>query len=393
MQDSFHFNSTDIIEKDSLDVKLKAGDPLRIKFGADPTKPDLHLGHAVPIFALKQLQDLGHKIVFLIGDFTAKIGDPSGRDTTRPVLTDEEIEANAKTYLDQVGKILDLDRCEIRSNSEWYSKMNFADILKIASNATVAQITEREDFQKRLKSGQDVGLHEILYPLMQGYDSVELKADVEVGGHDQLLNMLMGRSLQKKMGQAPQDVITFPLLVGTDGKRKMSKSLDNYIAFQDSPENMFGKLMSITDEAIDQYIDLLTTFPQEEKDQLKKSLKDGENPKIVKELVAENITSTFHSTEEAVRAKEYFVRTIVNKEIPEEIDTYYFETENGEKLVKILVDSQIASSNSDATRLIKSGGVSIDSNKVDDINFEVKTSGAIIKVGKRRYVKVMNKND
>lgn len=366
------------IVKDSLREKLASGKKLRIKYGVDPTRPDIHLGHAVGLWKLRELQDAGHTVIFLIGDFTTKIGDPSGRNTTRPVLTDEEIKANAKTYFDQVGKILDIEKTEVRYNSEWFSKMNFNDILKLSGQFTVAQIVERDDFAKRLKEGTDIGLHEILYPLMQAYDSVELKADVEFGGLDQKFNMLAGRELQKKMGQAPQDVLMLELLVGTDGKIKMSKSAGNYIAITDPANDMFGKIMSIPDEAMPQYFELCTNM----------EMPKNENPRDTKIQLAKEIVKIYHGEKEAEEAEAEFDRVHKNKELPTVMD----EVKIGASelnIVDIIVEAKLAVSKSDARRLVEQGGVSINDERIDDPQKEIKIeSGLILKVGKRNFVRI-----
>jgi tyrosyl-tRNA synthetase len=377
-------NAEKIIEKNSLEVKLRSGKKLRVKFGADPTKPDLHLGHAVALRVLKKFQQEGHTIIFLLGDFTAGIGDPSGRDKTREPLTEEQIKENARTYLDQVGKILDLKLCEVRRNSEWYGKMDLPKILEVLSKATLAQVIEREDFKKRLEAGVDIGLHEVIYPVMQGYDSVELKADVEVGGQDQLLNMLMGRDIQKKYGHPPQDVITVPLLIGTDGKQKMSKSYGNYIGLTDKPEDQFGKVMSIPDKLIESYLDLVTNFDDARIKKLKSELKGG-NPKDVKEQIAENVVEIYHGKDEAKKAREHFNRVFRQKKMPEEMDEI---TVHPNKIPSILVETGLASSNSQAYRLIEQNGVKLDGRAVDEDNLIVKAGSHILQVGKFKFVKI-----
>ena len=381
-------NVLEVIEKESLLKKLESGKSLRIKLGADPTRPDLHLGHTITLRKLKEFQDLGHKIIFLIGDFTCKIGDPSGRDTTRPMLSDEEIEKNAQTYLDQVGKILDVEKCEVRRNSEWYSKMGFAEVLKFVSKITVAQVIEREDFKERLRGGSDLALQEVIYPVMQGYDSVMLKADVEIGGSDQKLNMLMGRDLQKKFNQAPQDVVTMPLLVGTDGVKKMSKSLDNYIGISDSPENQFGKTMSIPDRSIEDYLDLATNFEENKIEELKEKLRSGQNPRDIKEIIAGRIVELYCGLPEVKRAKEHFDRVFRKKELPENIKEV--RVEGDEKgIIELLVETGLAQSNSRARQLIEQDGVRINGEVVSDIYKKVDLSGEkILQVGKFKFAKV-----
>jgi len=373
-----------IIEEESLKVKLQSGKKLRVKFGADPTKPDLHLGHAVVLRVLKEFQQKGHTIIFLLGDFTARIGDPSGRDKTREPLSEAQIKENAKTYLDQVGKILDLKLCEIRRNSEWYEKMDLPKILEVLSKATLAQVIEREDFKKRLEAGADIGLHEVIYPVMQGYDSVELKADVEVGGQDQLLNMLMGRDIQKKYGYTPQDIITVPLLIGTDGKRKMSKSYGNYIGLADKPEDQFGKVMSIPDELIGSYLELVTNFDDARIKELKSELKSG-NPKNVKEQIAENVVEIYHGKDEAERAREHFNCVFRQKKTPQEMDEFKVHSN---KITSILVETGLASSNSQAYRLIEQNGVKLDGKVVSGDNLIMEAGAHILQVGKFKFAKI-----
>lgn len=389
--DFFEKGVDQIIEKKSLEQKLKSKKKLRIKIGVDPTRPDIHLGHAVALRVLKKLQDAGHTIIFLIGDYTTKIGDPSGKNTTRPILSDAEIKKNAKTYFDQVGMILDLKKTEIRYNSEWFSKMNFNEILELAGKFTVAQIVERDDFEKRLKNGIDVGLHEMLYPLMQAYDSVVLKADVEFGGTDQRFNMLAGRDLQKKMGQTPQDIVMVPLLVGLDGKEKMSKSLDNYIGITESPESMFGKVMSIPDSLIESYFTLCT---DESSIQIKKYLESmnppaggGKNPRDVKAQLAEKIVILYHDKKKALLAKEEFFNVFSKKELPKEIPEVKLKGDFA--LPAFLTEIGACESNSEARRLIEQGALTIDGAKVTDAKSQIATHpGMIVQVGKKKYYKI-----
>lgn len=385
--DFFEKGVVEIIEKESLEQKLKSKKKLRIKIGVDPTRPDIHLGHAVALRVLKKLQDAGHTIIFLIGDYTTKIGDPSGRNATRPILDDAEIKKNAKTYFDQVGIILDLKKTEIRYNSEWFSKMNFNDILQIAGKFTVAQITERDDFEKRLKNGIDVGLHEMLYPLMQAYDSVVLNADVEFGGTDQRFNMLAGRVLQKKMGQAPQDVVMVGLLVGLDGKEKMSKSLDNYIGITEEPNSMFGKAMSIPDTLIESYFVLCT---DETEVQIKKHVADmkaGKNPRDIKADLAEKIVEIYHGKKKAEEAKKEFFNVFSKKELPKDIPEV--KITGTYTLPLFLIELGAVVSTSEARRLIEQGGLKIDNTKITDPKSEIATHpGMLVQVGKRKIYKI-----
>lgn len=383
---------SEIINADSFEKKLKSSKKLRIKLGVDPTSPDLHLGHAVILWKLKDLQSQGHKIIFLIGDFTAKIGDPSGRNTARPILNDDEIEVNTRTYLDQVGKILDVDKCEIRKNSEWYKKMNFADVLKILGKSTVAQVLEREDFKLRLDEKSDIGIHEMIYPIMQGYDSVELKSDVEVGGQDQKLNMLIGRDMQRKYNQLEQDILIFPLLVGTDGKKKMSKSFGNYIGLNEKAENQFGKAMSIPDSAIEDYLELVCNFPPVEINELKSRLSEGENPKLIKEKIAQRIVELYHGREEAQKVRDDFDRVHRNKEVPEEVQEKLVEVADI-GVVDALIESGLAVSRSEALRLISQGGVRVDGQKIETNSYIISLdSPVVLQVGKLKFVKLICEN-
>jgi len=388
-QEFFYRGVAELIEQKSFKDKLTSGRKLKIKFGVDPTRPDIHLGHSVVMWRLKELQDAGHTIIFLIGDYTTKIGDPSGRNTTRPVLTDKEIAENAKTYFNQVGKILNIDKTEIRYNSEWYSKMNFNDILQIAGKFTVAQIIERDDFEKRLKAGTDIGLHEMLYPLMQAYDSIVLNADVEVGGSDQRFNMLAGRDLQKKMGQSPQDVVIFDLLVGLDGKVKMSKSVGNYIALTDTPSTMFGKIMSIPDTLIVDYFILCTKLPDAEIGKIKENLSAGENPRDIKIRLGFEIVKLYYGEVEAENAKEEFINVFSKKELPKEMTECKISAKQL-TLLKLLTELDAAESSSGARRVIEQGGVKIDGERVTDPNSEIEiVPGKVIQVGKRKYFKLI----
>ncbi len=378
---------TEVIVKSELEKKLASGKSLRIKFGVDPTRPDIHLGHAVVLWKLKQLQDAGHTIIFLIGDYTAKIGDPTGRNATRPMLSDEEIKANAKTYIDQVGQILDIAKTEVRYNSEWYEKMSFADILLLSSKITLQQIIERDDFAKRLKSGIEIGMHEMLYPLMQAYDSVVLKADVAFGS-DQKFNELAGRDLQKKMGQAPQDVVVTEILVGTDGKEKMSKSLDNYIAITDSATEMYGKVMSIPDSAILTYFKLCTDVEEKALKVIEDELTSEKNPRDIKSELAKLIVERYHNAEEAEEAELEFSRVFSNKEMPTEISTHQVENDSI-NIIDLICEVGFAESRGEARRLVEQGGVSIDSEKITDPSLTIETSGEkILKVGKLKFVRI-----
>ncbi len=387
-EDFFDRGVTEIITEVSFRKKLKTGKKLRIKYGVDPTKPDIHLGHASVMWRLRKLQDDGHTIIFLIGDYTTKIGDPSGRNTTRPVLDDAEIKKNAMTYFEQAGKILDMAKTEIRYNSEWFSKLSFNDLLQITGKFTVAQIIERDDFEKRLKNGHDIGLHEVLYPVMQAYDSVILNADVEFGGGDQKFNMLAGRDLQKKMDQPPQDVVMFKLLVGLDGKIKMSKSADNYIGITEEPKQIFGKIMSIPDSAIIEYFELTTKVSNKEIKKIKAELKDGSNPRDIKIKLAREIVSIYCGEKEAESAADEFEKVFSKKELPTNIPEMKIDDGNY-NILTILSLIGVVSSKSDARRLVEQGGVRIDEAKITDPTASVAiTKGTLVQVGKRNFFKI-----
>lgn len=375
--------------------KLKQDRPLRIKLGVDPTAPDLHIGHAVPLRKLRQFQDLGHKVILIIGDFTAQIGDPSGRDSTRPPLSKEEVLENAQTYIDQAWRILLPEQTEIRYNSEWLGKLNFSDILQIASRFTVARILERDDFSKRYNEQQPISLHEFLYPLAQSYDSVAIKADLELGGTDQLFNLLAGRELMEKYDMEPQVTLTMPLLEGTDGVLKMSKSYGNYIGLTDTPEEMFGKVMSIPDTLIYKYYLLATMLPFNEIEEIGKSLEDGTgHPNKLKRRLAREIISLYHSAEAAVEAEEAFNRVFRDHQMPEEIDEVEVELEGSVFLPALLSSIGFSSSNGEARRFIDGGGVRVDGEALAPKTYELpaeKLSGSVIQVGRRKFARLIAK--
>jgi tyrosyl-tRNA synthetase len=375
----------DIIGGERLFKALENGETLRFKMGMDPTSPDLHLGHAVGLRILRKLQDLGHEIIIIVGDYTALIGDPSGRSKTRPPLETAAIDANAKTYLAQVGMMLDVKKIELVKNSKWLSKLTFADLIKLATNFTVARIMERDDFAKRYKNGVDIHLHELLYPLMQAYDSVAVKASVEMGGTDQTFNMLAGRELQKKLGLPEQAVITCPLLIGLDGEHKMSKSLGNYIGITESAESMYGKVMSIPDKLIINYFELATELPTGEITKIKNELLTGANPRDVKMRLAREIISIYHSKGAVKKAEDAFVKTFQKKEIPDEIPE---KKVSSKMLADVLVEVGFADSKSDARRTIVQGGVKVDGKVVDDAALEV-GPGSLIQKGKRFFVRIV----
>ncbi len=384
----------EILLEDNLLTKLKKEIPLKIKAGFDPTAPDLHLGHTVLINKLKQFQDLGHEIIFLIGDFTGMIGDPTGKNITRKPLSKEDVTKNAKTYEEQIFKILDKEKTTVVFNSEWMGKMDAADMLQLASKLTVARMLERDDFQKRYSKGQAIAIHEFMYPLIQGYDSVALKADVELGGTDQKFNLLMGRELQKEAGQDPQVVITMPILEGLDGVQKMSKSLNNYIAIADSPDNMFGKIMSISDNLMWRYLELLSFRSMDEIKAWQKKVEEGKNPRDIKVLLAEEIVERFHSREAAKKANENFVARFKKNQIPDDIEQFVLTCQEATMgIAYVLKESGLTNSTGEALRMIKQGAVKIDGNKISDQKFQVKVStDAVFQVGKRKFAKILIKS-
>lgn len=372
--------TNEIISEEELAKKLSSGKKLRIKLGVDPTAPDLHLGHSVIINKLKVFQDLGHQIVFLIGDFTARIGDPSGRSATRPMMTEEQIIKNIKTYQEQVFKILDKEKTEIVFNSKWLNALGIEGLLKLASKHTVAQMLVRDDFEKRFKADIPISIVEFMYPLLQAYDSVALNADVELGGNDQKFNLLLGRDMQRDAGQEPQVVITMPLLVGTDGVKKMSKSYKNYIALNDAPQEMFGKLMSISDELMMVYYELLT---QENLDTVKQM-----HPKEAKMKLGAIIVERYWGAEAAKNAQEEFNKIFANKDLPTEIEEYKCDKDKI-KLSELLFVSKMVSSKNEARRLIEQGGAKVNSQKITaDTEIEIK-DGIILQAGKRKFKKII----
>ncbi|PIR40145.1 MAG: tyrosine--tRNA ligase [Candidatus Zambryskibacteria bacterium CG10_big_fil_rev_8_21_14_0_10_34_34] len=375
----------EVIVKEHLKERFCSGEKLRIKLGIDPTASDLHLGHAVPLRKLKQFQDLGHQIIFLIGDFTAKIGDPSGRDDARKVLSEKEVEENMKNYQKQAGKILDMKKVEIRYNSEWYKNLGYNFLFELTSKFTIARILERDDFKKRIKDDIDISMLEILYPLLQGYDSVALDADVEIGGTDQKFNLLMGRKVQRRYGKPEQDILTVPLLEGLDGVNKMSKSLNNYIGINEDSDNMFGKTMSISDSLVRKYFRLLTDLQEDEIDGMRKKVGMDFNPKNIKIKLAKEIVKMYHGEKEAKKAQENFERTFSKREFPE--DAKVLKVLKTDKLIDVLVDNKIVESKSEFRRLILAGAVSdFPNKKISDSNEAVGGSERKIKVGKRVFV-------
>ena len=376
----------EILPLDELKTKLKKNKPLRIKLGMDPTAPDLHLGHTVVINKMKQLQDLGHEIIFLIGDFTGMIGDPTGKNVTRKPLTKEDVLENAKTYQDQIFKILDEEKTTIAFNSAWMNKMSSTEMISLASKHTVARMLERDDFSKRYKGGQAISIHEFLYPLVQGYDSVALRADMELGGSDQKFNLLVGRELQKQANMEPQVILTMPILEGLDGVQKMSKSLDNYIGIDEDPDSMFGKIMSISDELMWRYLELLSFESLETIESWKKEVENGENPRNIKFRLAEEIITRFHSNKEAKKAQQNFIDRFAKNQIPEEMDEYTFS--KGLKIANLLKDSDLVNSTSEAFRMIKQGAVKMDGEKINDKDFTPNVGTSVYQVGKRKFARV-----
>jgi len=371
----------DLLKK--LESSYASNRPLNIKAGFDPSAPDLHLGHMVLLKKLKDFQDLGHRVYFLIGDFTARIGDPSGQKEIRPRLTKEEAQRNAKTYKRQIFKVLDPKKTKVVLNSEWLEKMNFEDVLELSSHYTIARILERDDFMLRYKEGKPISLTEFLYPLIQGYDSVALESDIELGGRDQKFNLLVGRELQRDYGQSPQVIITLPILEGTNGVQKMSKSLDNYIALEDSAKDIFGKVMSIPDSLILRYAELLTKLDLED-------IKNN-NARDAKLILAEAIVEIFYSKDEAKDSKDNFIKVFSNKEAPQEIEEHQINSETW--IVDLIVHSGCVKSNSDARRLIKQGAVTLGSSRIEDEDFQLAERGEyILKVGKHRFRKIIFKD-
>jgi tyrosyl-tRNA synthetase len=381
-------NVIDLITQEELKEKAKQGRPLRIKLGADPTSPDLHLGHAVVLHKMREFQEMGHHVIFVIGDFTAMIGDPSGRNKVRKPMTQEQIKTNSKTYVDQVSKILDITKAEIRYNSEWLSKINMYDLIKMMSQFTLSQILERDDFTKRYTNQIPIFMHEFLYPIMQGYDSVAIEADLEMGGTDQKFNFLLARELQLYFNQLPQAILTMPLLVGTDGVQKMSKSLENYIGLTDDPINMFGKVMSIPDSLIVNYFQLTLNYNDSQIKEIKQAL-ENENPMVYKMKLAKLITEKYHSEEKAEKACENFISIHRNHETPKDLPIYPLLEPRNCKLIDFLIDAKLVISKGDARRLIQQGGVEVNGvKKTDPFSEILLENDLIIKSGKRNFIQI-----
>lgn len=384
----------EILLEQDLQKKLDEKRPLRVKAGFDPTAPDLHLGHTVLLNKLRQFQDLGHQAIFLIGDFTGMIGDPSGKSVTRPALTREQVVENAKTYQNQIFKILDPEKTEIRFNSEWMEPLGAAGLVQLASKHTVARMLERDDFNKRYKSGQSIAVHEFLYPLVQGYDSVALNADVELGGTDQKFNLLVGRQLQEAYGHAPQVVLTMPLLEGLDGVQKMSKSLGNYVGIDEPPEEMFGKIMSISDELMWRYFELLSFRSLAEIEEFRSQTEQGANPRDIKFKLADEIVARFHGAAAATKALEQFIARFQKGKMPDEIPTQTLSADaQGISLSQVLKQTRLTKSTSEARRMVQQGAVRIDGEKVDDHELILPIGcDHILQVGKRRFVRIVLEN-
>ena len=380
----------EILTEADLKKKFESGKQLVIKAGFDPTAPDLHFGHTVLLNKLRHFQDLGHKVIFLIGDFTGRIGDPSGINKTRPILDSKDLVENAKTYEKQVYKILKKDLTEIKFNSEWCDKLGADGLIGLASKYNVARMLERDDFNKRFTSNKSIAIHEFLYPLVQGYDSVALEVDVECGGTDQKFNLLVGRELQRDYGQEPQVVITVPILEGLDGVKKMSKSLDNYIAIDEDPDDMFGKIMSISDELMWRWFELLSFIPEEEIAKLKTEMDSGKNPRDIKFVLAEELVDRFHNEGDGVKCKDTFLKRFQKGQMPDDIESIQVDIEGDSiLLVNLLKDTNMIASVSEGNRLIEQGGIKINSEKVEDQKLEVnKGSENIYQVGKRKFLKI-----
>ena len=380
----------EILTESDLKKKLDSGKQLIIKAGFDPTAPDLHLGHTVLLNKLRHFQDFGHRVVFLIGDFTGRIGDPSGTNITRPTLDAKDLEENAKTYEKQVFKILKKDLTDVRFNSEWCEKLGADGLIRLAAKYNVARMLERDDFSKRFSENKSIAIHEFLYPLVQGYDSVALKADVELGGTDQKFNLLVGRELQRDYDQEPQVVITVPILEGLDGVKKMSKSLNNYVAIDEEPDEMFGKIMSISDDLMWRWFELLSFMSEEEINSLKKEVQDGKNPRDIKFILAEEIVDRFHKVGDGQKCKELFLNRFQKGQIPENVDLVKVNI-GGESilLVNLLKETNMIASVSEGNRLIKQGGIKVNSEKVNDPKFEISVNSEnLYQVGKRRFLKI-----
>jgi tyrosyl-tRNA synthetase len=390
MNDLLKKGVVDVLVRENLEKKIQSGKKLRVKFGIDPTGSELHLGHAVPLKKMREFQDRGDTVILLIGDYTARIGDPTGKSETRVMLSDEQIQENMKSYIEQASKIIDVDRLEIRYNSEWFAKMTMADIIDLVSKKTVNQLLQREDFRNRFKNDEDISVVEFLYPIMQGYDSVMLESDVEIGGTDQIFNMLVGRDLQKRFeSKVIQDVITCPILEGLDGVEKMSKSYNNYISLTDFPSEMFGKTMSIPDSMIIKYFELTTMLELEEIEDIKKQLESGENPRDLKMRLGRELVSFYHSAEDAKKAEIEFIEIFRKGGVPEDIELKSMPQGNY-NIVDLVAETGLSVSKSEARRLVQGGGVKVNEKKVESIDEMVGIKEEILlQVGKRKFLKVI----
>ena len=381
--------TVDVLVKKDLEKKLLSGKKLNIKLGIDPSGSDIHIGHMVVIRKLQEFQKLGHNIYLLFGNFTGQIGDPTGKDETRTTKTQEELEANAKHYLDQVKKVLDINNVEVVWNADWLGKLTFADVTKLAAQFTVAQMMERDMFQERVKNNQPISVHEFMYPLMQGYDSVALKADVELGGTDQTFNLLAGRTLQKAFDQRPQDIITVPILEGTDGNLKMGKSTNNYIGVNEAPKEMYGKVMSVPDKVITRYFELATSVPADEIKKIEESLKKGQNPRDAKMRLAREIVTIYHDEDAAKSEEHELIEVFANKGLPTDIETKRLAADSI-NIVELLSQTNLTSSKSEARRLIDGGGVRVDNEKIESQDLVLSLEKEkLIQVGKRKFLKVI----
>jgi tyrosyl-tRNA synthetase len=388
--------AAEIIQEDELVNKLeksaKENKPLIIKLGCDPSRPDLHIGHSVVLRKLEQFQSLGHQAVLIVGDFTGMIGDPSGRNVTRPALSIEETRANGRSYFEQASKILHREKTKIVYNSEWLAKLSFEDVIKLSSKYTVARMLERDDFTKRFKSGMAISIHELLYPLAQAMDSVAIKSDVELGGTDQKFNLLVGRDIQREFDIEPQVILTMPLLVGTDGVEKMSKSYDNYIGISESPQEIFGKTLSISDDLIYTYFELATDIPNDRLKGIKVQLSDPKvNPRDLKRELARTLVKMYHSEEAALQAETEFDRIFVKKDVPDNLAEHKIKGKKEIGIIDLIMEVKFAPSKGEAKRLVTQGGVSLDGEKIEDINHSIKLNGEkILKVGKRKFIKIIS---
>jgi tyrosyl-tRNA synthetase len=391
--DIIRSGTSEIIPEEELVRKLEksaaSATPLNIKLGCDPSRPDLHLGHSVVLRKMRQFQQLGHKAILIVGDFTGMIGDPTGKNKTRPSLTLEDTRENGRSYFEQASKILDIDHVDIRYNSDWLAPMTFEDVIKLAARYTVARMLERDEFEKRYRNQEAISIHEFLYPLAQAMDSVAIRSDVELGGTDQKFNLLVGREIQREYGQTPQVILTMPLLEGTDGVEKMSKSLDNYIAFNDTPEDMYGKTLSIPDGLIVHWFRLVTDTPGTRIEEVVSGMQRGDNPRDYKRELARTIVAAYYSDDDARKAEEHFDRVIKNKMAPEEVDVFQVPADNDTLLLDVLVEAGLVQSKGEGRRLMQQSAVSIGDQRITDPQFPVPADECIVKVGKRRFIKIV----